>query len=130
MAAPPREEIFEKVKRTLIDALSVDEGDVTPTARLSADLGAESIDYLDIVFRLERAFGIKIPQEELMPREILGNSAFVSDKRLNADGIAALRKAMPHADLSAFEKDPLIDKITDVFTVETIVKFVAAKLGG
>lgn len=128
MAVISRDEIFDKVKTTLVDALSVDESDVTDTATLTGDLGAESIDFLDIVFRLEKAFGIKIPQEELMPREILSNPEYVSDKRVNAAGLAALKKAMPHADLSQFEKNPVIDKISDVFTVGTIVRFVEAKL--
>lgn len=128
MAALSREDIFDKVKQTLIDALSVDEDEVTESAKLTTDLGAESIDFLDIVFRLEKAFSIKIPQDELIPREVLSNPEFVKDRKLNATGIAALKKAMPHADLAQFEKDPDIDKISNVFTVGTIVNFVQGKL--
>ena len=58
-----QEEIYTKVSGTLIEALNVDEDQVTPNATLQGDLGAESIDFLDIVFRLEREFGIKIPRE-------------------------------------------------------------------
>ena len=123
-----REEIYEKVKDTLVDALSVEPEEVTPTATLMGDLGAESIDFLDIVFRLEKAFGIKIPQEEMMPREVLSNPAFVTNKKLNQQGIAALKSAMPHADLTEFLKDPDIEKLSSVFTVDTIVKFVETKL--
>lgn len=123
-----RDEIFEKVKETLIDALSVEDDEVTPEATLKDDLGAESIDFLDIVFRLEKTFNIKIPQEELIPRDILSNRDYVEDKKLNAAGLAALKSAMPHADLSSFEADPDIDKITDVFTVDAIVRFVEGKL--
>lgn len=123
-----RQEIFEKVRATLVDALSVDEDDVKDTATVMGDLGAESIDFLDIVFRLEKAFKIKIPQEELMPREILSNPDYVVDKKLNPAGLAALKAAMPHADLSGFEKNPQIDKLGDVFTVGAIVKFIEAKL--
>lgn len=123
-----RQEIFEKVQATLVDALSVDEDDVKDTATVMGDLGAESIDFLDIVFRLEKAFKIKIPQEELMPREILSNPDYVVDKKLNPAGLAALKNAMPHADLSGFEKNPQIDKLGDVFTVGAIVKFIEAKL--
>lgn len=123
-----RDEIFEKVQATLVDALSVDEADVTDGATLMGDLGAESIDFLDIVFRLEKTFSIKIPQEELMPRDILSNPDFVVDKKLNVAGLAALRKAMPHADLTEFEKSPEIDKLAGVFTVGAIVRFIEAKL--
>jgi acyl carrier protein len=128
MAAVPREEIFEKVKQTLIDALSVEDDEVTEEATLTADLGAESIDFLDIVFRLEKSFDIKIPQEELISRDVLSNPEFVDDRKLNEAGIKALKEAMPHADLTEFEQDPDIDKISDVFTVGTIVRFVEAKL--
>lgn len=123
-----REEILAKVKQTLVDALSVDEDDVTEEATLMGDLGAESIDFLDIVFRLEKAFGIKISQDELMPRDILSNPAYVADRKLNAAGIAALRQQMPHADLSKFERNPEVDRISEVFTVSTIVNFVESKL--
>lgn len=128
MAALPREEIFEKVKQALVDALSVDEEDVTENATLTGDLQAESIDILDIVFRLEKAFGIKISQEELTPRDVLSNPDFVNNRKLNAAGLAALKERVKHADWSRFEKDPDIDKILDVFTVGTIVNFVESKL--
>ena len=64
---PTKEEVFEKIQTALVDALGVDEEDVTPEATLVGDLGAESIDFLDIVFRLEKAFDIKIPRGELFP---------------------------------------------------------------
>ena len=57
-----RDEIFKNIQEILVDALGVDEEEVTPTARLQADLGAESIDYLDISFKIEQVFGIKIAQ--------------------------------------------------------------------
>lgn len=123
-----QEEIFEKVKQTLVDALSVEDDEVTPEATLTGDLGAESIDFLDIVFRLEKQFEIKIPQDELFSREVLSNPEYVVDRKLNAVGIAALEKAMPHVNLTEFKKDPDIDKLSDVFTVDTIVKFVQSKL--
>ena len=128
MPVVPRKEILEKVRQTLVDALSVEEDEVTEEATLTGDLGAESIDFLDIVFRLEKAFGIKIPQEELIPRDVLSNPDYVNDRKLNEAGIAALKQSMPHADLAEFEKDPDIDKVSDVFTVGTIVRFVEAKL--
>ena len=128
MPAATKEEIFEQVKQTLIDALSVEDDEVTEQATLTGDLGAESIDFLDIVFRLEKAFDIKIPQEELMNREVLSNPDYVNDRKLNEAGLKALKEAMPHADLTEFEKDPDIDKISDIYTVGTIVRFVEAKL--
>ncbi|NIP86861.1 MAG: acyl carrier protein, partial [Planctomycetales bacterium] len=65
-----KEEVFDKVQAALVDALGVDDDEVTPEATLVGDLGAESIDFLDIVFRLEKAFSIKIPRGELFPEDI------------------------------------------------------------
>ena len=56
------EEVFEKVRETLVDALGVDDDEIEAEATLTGDLGAESIDFLDIVFRLEKTFDIKIPR--------------------------------------------------------------------
>jgi hypothetical protein len=93
------------------------------------DLGAESIDFLDIVFRLEKAFEIKIPREELFPAENLMNSPeYVSSGKLTATGLAELKSKMPHTDFSAFESDPDVNKLGDLFTVDAIVNYVAGKL--
>lgn len=123
------DDIFARVKKQLVEALSVDDDDVTPQARLQADLNAESIDFLDIVFRLEREFGIKIDRNELFPESIFqGDPDFVQGGKVTAKGLATLREKMPYADLSTFEKDPSFDKIGDLFTVDLIVKYVAAKV--
>ena len=86
------EEVFEKVKETLVDALGVDDEEVTATATLTGDLGAESIDFLDIVFRLEKSFNIKIPRGELFPDNILNNPEFVQDGRLTTAGLQQLKQ--------------------------------------
>lgn len=124
---PTKDEIFEKVQSTLVDALGVDEGDVTPEATLFKDLGAESIDLLDIVFRLERNFGIKIPRGELFPENV-SDPEMADGGRLTAKGLAEIKARMPFADLSEFEKDPELDKLFDLYTVETLVQYVAGKL--
>jgi acyl carrier protein len=124
-----RDEIFEKVKDVLVDALSVDDDEIKPEATLMRDLGAESIDFLDIVFRLEKAFEIKVPREELFPAEnILNSSELVSDGKLTEKGLAELRERLPHTDLTAFEKNPDINKLGDLFTVEAIVNFIDNKI--
>src|SRR4026208_205409 len=101
-----KEEVFTKVQTALVDALGVDEEEVTPQARLVGDLGAESIDFLDIVFRLEKAFDIKIPRGELFPEDILTNAEYVEDGKVNSTGMSKLKERMPFADLSRFEADP------------------------
>jgi acyl carrier protein len=125
-----RDEIFAKVRDVLVDALAVDEEEVTPQAMLTADLGAESIDFLDIVFKLEQAFGIKISQGELFPEGVQQNPEFVQDGKVTAKGLAALKQRLPHADFSRLEKDPQIGKVAEIFTVDALVRFVEKKLSG
>src|SRR5579862_8713240 len=109
---PSQEEIYSKVSATLVEALNVDEEDVKPTSTLQGDLGAESIDFLDIVFRLEREFGIKIPRGELFPESIFqGDPEFVQNGRVTDKGLTELRTRMPFADLSKFEADPELSSI-------------------
>ena len=103
---PTKEEVFEKIQAALVDALGVDEEDVTPEATLVGDLGAESIDFLDIVFRLEKAFNIKIPRGELFPEDILTDAKYVQDGKVTEAGMAELRKRMPFANLDEFAKNP------------------------
>ena len=128
---PTKDEIFEKVRTTLVDALNVDDDEVKLTSRLRADLNAESIDFLDIVFRLEKQFGVKIPREELFPESIFqGDAAFVADGKITPSGLDELAKQMPFADLTEFRKDPRLDKVEDLFTVDLIVNYLQKKLGG
>jgi acyl carrier protein len=128
---PSQEEIYTKVSATLVEALNVDEEEIKPTSTLQGDLGAESIDFLDIVFRLEREFGIKIPRGELFPESIFqGDPEFVQNGRVTDKGIAELRSRMPFADLSKFEKNPDLAGISDLFTVDMIARYIQGKLNG
>jgi len=124
------EEVFEKVRETLVDALGVDDDEIKAEATLTGDLGAESIDFLDIVFRLEKAFDIKIPRGELFPDNILNNPEFVQDGKLTETGLAELKQRMPHADFSDFEQAPDINKMAELFKVQTIVNYVMGKVNG
>ena len=118
---PSQEEIFDKVRAALVDALGVDEEEVTPSATLVGDLGAESIDFLDIVFRLEKAFDIKIPRGELFPEDVLNNAQYTADGKVNPAGLAAeLKKRMPFADLTKFEANPVVQDFVLVLTVQDL----------
>lgn len=123
-----RDEIFGKVRDVLVDALAVDEDEVTPEATLTGDLGAESIDFLDIVFKLEQAFGIKINQGELFPENVAQDPNYVKDGKVTALGLETLKKRLPHFDFSGFEKDPQLGKVAEIFTVDALVRFVESKL--
>lgn len=127
--APSKDEVFEKVREALVDALGVDEEDVTPEATMIGDLGAESIDFLDIVFRLEKAFGIEIPRAELFPDDILTNSEYVQDGRVTPEGIAKLKERMPFADLSKFEQNPAVQEFGTLLTVNDLCRYIQSKVG-
>lgn len=125
---PEKEEIFSKVRESLVEALSVDDDEVTPEASLTRDLGAESIDFLDIVFRLGKAFEIDISTGDLFPENLLNDPEFVQDGKLTDVGLVELRKRLPHADLAEFEKNPVVGNLGDVFTVQMIVKYIESRL--
>ena len=124
-----QDEVFQKIRTVLMDALAVDEDEVTMDAVLTKDLGAESIDFLDIVFKLEQAFGIKISQGELFPDNVAQDPEYVKDGRVTEKGVAALKARMPHVDFTQFEKDPQLANVGNVFTVSALVRFVQGKLG-
>lgn len=123
------EEIFEKVRDVLVDALAVDEDEVQLDSTLVDDLGAESIDLLDIVFQLEKAFDIKIDRGELIPVDMLNDPAFVQEGKLTEAGLAKLHEAIPFADLEAFSKNPMVQNLAKVLTVKDMVHIVETKLG-
>ena len=124
-----QDEILGKITNILEDALGADPDDVKPSSRLMADLGAESIDFLDIVFRLEKEFGLpKIDRNELFPESIF-DPEFVQNGRVNDKGLAELRALMPFVDLSDFERNPEVGHIGDLFTVDLITRYIEGKLG-
>ncbi len=126
--AMSRDEVYQKVKDVLVDALGVDDDEITEEATLTGDLGAESIDFLDIVFRLEKTFSIKIPRGELFPESLVSNPEYVEGGKLTPKGLETLKSAMPHADFSKFEADPDVNQMSSLFTVKTIVNYLATKM--
>ena len=114
----------------LVESLSVDEADIHPSATLPGDLGAESIDFLDIMFRLEQEFDIEIPRGELFPESIFrGDPEFVQNGKVTEKGLMELRTRMPFADLSMLERDPTVQRVPDLLTVDMLTRYVQAKLG-
>lgn len=123
-----QDDVFSKVQQVLVDALGADDDEVTTNAKLVADLGAESIDFLDIVFRLEKAFNIKIEQGEMIPDNVLNDPQYVTDGKVTDNGMAVLRQRLPHANVDEFDASRRVDDFADIFTVNTIVQFVQSKL--
>ena len=128
-----REEIVNSVRDVLEDALGADPEDITLDASLTGDLGAESIDFLDIVFRLEKKFStaekpFKVEQGELFPENLMSDPTLVDNGKFTDKGMAALKQRMPHVDFAAFEQDRSVGKVSELFTVKSLVDFVDRKL--
>jgi len=133
-----RDEIYAKVQGVLVDALGVDAEEVTPKATLREDLGAESIDFLDIVFRLEKAFTVdpakpfKIPRGELFPDDLpalMNDERYVNDGKITPEGLAELKKRMPFSDFTEFDKNPSMETASSLLTVDTVVNYMQSKIG-
>ncbi|HNX68819.1 MAG TPA: acyl carrier protein [Candidatus Omnitrophota bacterium] len=121
-------EIFSKVQQTLASALGVEESDITPEASLKRDLGAESIDFIDVIFRLEKTFDLKIPAGDLFPSHLLNDERFVKEGMVTPEGLAELRAKLPYLELDEFTKDPQITKLADYFTVKMILRYLNDRL--
>lgn len=126
---PTKEDVFAGVREALVEALAVDDDEVTLDATLVNDLGAESIDLLDIVYRLEKAFSIKIDRGELIPEDLLNDTEYVVEGKLTAKGLEELKKRMPAANLGEFEQNPMVQNIATILTVRDMCQIVESKLG-
>lgn len=118
------DETFRTVQTILEQALACDPDDITAGARLVADLGAESIDFLDITFRLERSFGLPpLTPEQLFPVDVFhGDASCVHEGLVTAKGIGLLKAAAPWADFGTWEQAPELASVTDIFTVGALVR--------
>ncbi|MGA1266088.1 MAG: acyl carrier protein [Phycisphaerales bacterium] len=130
-----RQQIEEGVTEVLEEALGVDAEDVKPQATLTGDLGAESIDFLDIQFRLEKKFSsaerpFKIEQGELFPENMLQDPAMVQNGKVTDAGMTLLRQKLPHIDFSGFEGDRSVKNLSEVFTVKSLCDFLERRIGG
>ena len=123
-----RTEVFEKVRDVLVDALAVDEDEVTTEATITGDLGAESIDILDISFKLEQEFGFKIAQGELFPEGVMSDPEFVQQGKVTDKGIETLRQSLPHFNFDKLEADRRVETVGQIFTVDALVNFCEHKL--
>jgi acyl carrier protein len=127
--AVTKDEVFKKVQTALVDALGVDEEEVTPQATMVGDLGAESIDFLDIVFKLEKSFGIEIPRKELSPEDLLTNADYVQEGKVTPAGVAELKRRMPFVDFTKFEANPQVREFSNLLTVGDLCRYVESKVG-
>jgi acyl carrier protein len=118
--------IFAKVAATMADALGCDLEQVKPDASLIDHLGAESIDFLDIVFRLERAFKVKIPRGKIVEeaRGDLSQAEFDQNGIVSEAGLQRLRSFLSEVPADRFQSPLKVADIPRLFTTETFCKLV------
>ena len=118
--------VFPKVAETMADALGCDVEDIKPKASLIEDLDAESIDFLDMVFRLERAFKIKIPRGKIVEdsRGTLSEAEFEQKGLVTDRGVAQLRAFLSEVPADRFRTPLKVAEIPRLFTAETFCKLV------
>ncbi len=121
-------EIITKVRQCVATALGRDEDEVQVDKKLQSDLEAESIDYLDITFQLEKTFGISIDKDELFPQKIFQDEELVRNGVVTEKGLRFLEEKLPFADLAGFRKDPRVTRVPELFTVGLLVNYVKMKL--
>ncbi|MBU3759132.1 MAG: acyl carrier protein [Candidatus Omnitrophica bacterium] len=120
--------VFEKIQETLSGALGVDKEDIQPASSLTRDLGAESIDFIDIIFRLEKAFEIKIPSGDLFPGNILNDERLVQNGIVTPAGLEEIKLKMPYLDVKTFSQDPKISRLAEFFTVQMVIHYIEDRL--
>ncbi|MFZ5801886.1 MAG: acyl carrier protein [Candidatus Omnitrophota bacterium] len=120
--------VFSKVKETLSGALGVEPDEITLDSSLTRDLGAESIDFIDVIFRLEKTFSIKIPAGDLFPSNFMTNPDYVLNGKITSQGLNFLRRKYPTMEFDEFSKDPAINKLADLFTVKMIMQYVQDRI--
>lgn len=127
-----RDEIFGTVQTAVVDALGVDEEEVTPEATLLDELGAESIDLLDILFRLERKLGVKIQAADLAAyvQGGIADDDFGDDSGIITErGLAHLKSVMPQIDEDALRGKFQAEKVMSLFTVDNLTDLVMSRVG-
>jgi acyl carrier protein len=118
--------VFPTVQKTMADALGCDVDDIKLDVSLIEGLDAESIDFLDMVFRLERAFKIKVPRGKII-EDVRGDMAVADFEQggvVTDKGVARLREYLSEIDASRFKLPMRVDHIARLYTPETFCKLV------
>jgi len=118
--------IYPRVKVIVADVLAIDESEVEPSGSLINDYGGESIDFLDLVYRLEREFKVKIPrgQIEKEARGALEDEAFAENGKLTEQGMVQLKEYLAEVPAERFKDGMSVAAIPTLFTVETFCRLV------
>ena len=129
--AEPELPVADRVRQIVADALGRPHAEVGVTSNLMDELGAESLDFLDIVFQLEQTFGIEITRGEMerAARGDMSDDEFAPGGVISEAGLARLRELMPEAD-ARIQPGLRPRQILTLFSVQTFVNLVEAKQAG
>lgn len=118
--------VYPRVAKIVSEVLAIDEEDIALKKRLITDLGAESIDFLDLIFQLEREFKIKAPlrQIEKEARGSLTEGEFEQNGLVTAAGMQVLKNQLSEIPAEFFKENMKVSEIPTLFTVETFCKIV------
>ena len=127
---PIPDDVFTRVRALIADSLALQEAGITPQSRLIDDLGADSLDFVDLTFAIEKAFGVKLREAELnfLTRLDFSSPAVMQGGYLTRDTIASIRPLLP-----ALDRAPDPDRVTpgelfSLLTVETLCLMVQRRL--
>jgi acyl carrier protein len=127
---PTPDDVFTRVRALIADSLALQEAGITPQSRLIDDLGADSLDFVDLTFAIEKAFGVKLREAELnfLTRLDFSSPAVMQGGYLTRDTIASIRPLLP-----ALDRAPDPDRVTpgelfSLLTVETLCLMIQRRL--
>ncbi|KTD63064.1 acyl carrier protein [Legionella santicrucis] len=123
-------DVYPKVREIVAEVLVIDEEEISLNSRLIVDLGAESIDFLDLVFQLEKEFKIKIPRGQLEKnaRGDLAESEFEKGGVITTEGLKALQSYLSEIPVEQFKTNMKVNEIPMLFTIETFCKLVVSAI--
>jgi acyl carrier protein len=121
------------VKDAVVEALALDDDEATPDATIMDDLGAESIDLLDVLFRIQKATGVKIEASHLgdyIQGGIPDDEFSDENEILTAKGAEQLHRVMPQTDPDEIEGKLAAEDVMSLFTIQNLVEMVRIRVDG
>ncbi len=123
-------EVFEKLIPLIREVTGARADEVTMGSYLMRDLGAESIDLLDLSFLIEESFGVTLEADEFESRakQSLSGASYEKDGHLTVEGLAELRKALPEVDPDLLSEGLRTIEVPGILNVAVLVHLIQRKL--
>lgn len=127
---PNQDDVFPRIRALIADSLAVDESTITPESRLIDDLGADSLDFVDLTFAIEKAFGVRLRESELnfLAKLDFSSPAVMQGGYLTRDTIASVRPLLPALDRVPDPERVTPGELFSLLTVETLCLMIQRRL--